>query len=87
MTSARDMNSMSEKCKLFKELYEKEAAQKQLLLKKLKSGKLKIKPPKDAQDTSKKKKKKRSRTALSRRSEEETSAAEITYLSSPESES
>jgi chromosome segregation ATPase len=40
--SQRDMNTLSEQYKLYKELYEKESMQKQLLIKKLQSGKLKV---------------------------------------------
>jgi hypothetical protein len=36
--SSRDMNNLNDKCKLYKELYEKECQQKSILIKKIQTG-------------------------------------------------
>jgi len=38
--SSRDMNNLNDKCKLYKELYEKECQQKAILIKKIQTGQL-----------------------------------------------
>lgn len=83
------MNTLNEQYKLYKELYEKESMQKQLLIKKLQSGKLKVPTTyKQTADSGKQtKKRKESQKRRTRQHSSEDSPGEaITYLSSPRSE-